>query len=923
MDKKIVRCLPWRIVNETLDFSKDYNETLKFIEEKSLTIKKLLLCFSEQEKIVVKDKFDSELRIFNKDVEFKILTGKKLSDFKDLIYFTQKCLLNNDASSFSANNHCIFFNNNNITFGEKNDTTYKENYENFVKFNNGEIKSIPFKKARVNGKKDINGNSIPGNSIVNLDNLEKLNGIHFMHFLKHLVSQSNGLFPYFKSKHENFEKNALFNVCSEIKDFSRKNKENLDRYNENEKKKKELFEKFELYKNEFYELQNLLKINNWNLKEHFVKKWDYFLDCLENNKEIKSNYPDFIFEFLNKNKHLWNEEDFFEVMLDYILLDNKNYKDHAIQPLYSSNDLVFGNCILEWNLMKIEGQYAYFQIRLLNKFHEIKCHIPRKYRNVKLELLQEIKYQTDSEGNKFCRYKNGKLHCVNGPAVEFVDGGKEWWIKGKQFTEQQFNNSGSKNNNGYKIQYVDEKDFKRNRNIIKTREMNSGFLRTRKAKKRRDSCLYLYVPLNTQQEIKKIENNVGDNIGFFDLGRNELVTLRSITITDTPNYVRNKNTIDNSQVVESKTQFVKDMNNVYDLIYDIRDWKRAFDLFAKNRKSKFKATEDKLEKIKKDESGCTKKLTGMYYRLAGKYKKLLAKRSKFDSRFTLWEDSVWIKLGMDVISLLKRLAFKGKVLKLREKIDYKNLIFRDLIERHEDTVKNRKEDLYKKLSSWTTDRLNDLDIKYIATESLGHFTQDRKNSHKTNKMLQIWGHRTLLGKLKQSCMAVGIEIKDSISPSYNSQLDDNGKWVFRPKGSKMAITQDLKEVDADEFACNSMDRRWMGKTNEKELYPDIYLLKEDRGICKNTECIYVKHHDGTWSKTNNKKSLNEEIKKLKSIRLFRWTKSNLRHEFLERKEHKSRLKALGEEFERIKDVQKSAIKIGQFEGILDSVALTA
>ena len=32
-----------------------------------------------------------------------------------------------------------------------------------------------------------------------------------------------------------------------------------------------------------------------------------------------------------------------------------------------------------------------------------------------------------------------KLHSLEGPVAEKYDGTKEWWIKGKQFTEQQFN----------------------------------------------------------------------------------------------------------------------------------------------------------------------------------------------------------------------------------------------------------------------------------------------------------------------------------------------------------------------------------------------------------------------------------------------------------------------------------------------------
>ncbi len=36
-------------------------------------------------------------------------------------------------------------------------------------------------------------------------------------------------------------------------------------------------------------------------------------------------------------------------------------------------------------------------------------------------------------------FQNGQYHRLNGPAIEWVDGGKEWWIKGEQLTRDQFN----------------------------------------------------------------------------------------------------------------------------------------------------------------------------------------------------------------------------------------------------------------------------------------------------------------------------------------------------------------------------------------------------------------------------------------------------------------------------------------------------
>ena len=33
---------------------------------------------------------------------------------------------------------------------------------------------------------------------------------------------------------------------------------------------------------------------------------------------------------------------------------------------------------------------------------------------------------------------NGKRHCENGPAFEYDDGDKEWWLNGKEYTELEF-----------------------------------------------------------------------------------------------------------------------------------------------------------------------------------------------------------------------------------------------------------------------------------------------------------------------------------------------------------------------------------------------------------------------------------------------------------------------------------------------------
>jgi hypothetical protein len=35
-------------------------------------------------------------------------------------------------------------------------------------------------------------------------------------------------------------------------------------------------------------------------------------------------------------------------------------------------------------------------------------------------------------------YLNGNLHREDGPAVEYADGDKEWWLEGREYTEENF-----------------------------------------------------------------------------------------------------------------------------------------------------------------------------------------------------------------------------------------------------------------------------------------------------------------------------------------------------------------------------------------------------------------------------------------------------------------------------------------------------
>ena len=54
---------------------------------------------------------------------------------------------------------------------------------------------------------------------------------------------------------------------------------------------------------------------------------------------------------------------------------------------------------------------------------------------------------TDENGNvKFLWYVNDMLHRVDGPAIEWSDGHKEWYVNGKEMTEEQFNQWRAENN---------------------------------------------------------------------------------------------------------------------------------------------------------------------------------------------------------------------------------------------------------------------------------------------------------------------------------------------------------------------------------------------------------------------------------------------------------------------------------------------
>lgn len=43
------------------------------------------------------------------------------------------------------------------------------------------------------------------------------------------------------------------------------------------------------------------------------------------------------------------------------------------------------------------------------------------------------------QGDKTWWNQDGKRHRTDGPAIEYVDGSKSWWVDGKKYTEEEFN----------------------------------------------------------------------------------------------------------------------------------------------------------------------------------------------------------------------------------------------------------------------------------------------------------------------------------------------------------------------------------------------------------------------------------------------------------------------------------------------------
>jgi hypothetical protein len=57
-------------------------------------------------------------------------------------------------------------------------------------------------------------------------------------------------------------------------------------------------------------------------------------------------------------------------------------------------------------------------------------------------------------------YQNDQRHRVDGPAIEYVNGYRQWWIEGKQLTQEEFNKQTKKSTCENKTVIIDGVKYK-------------------------------------------------------------------------------------------------------------------------------------------------------------------------------------------------------------------------------------------------------------------------------------------------------------------------------------------------------------------------------------------------------------------------------------------------------------------------------
>jgi len=67
-----------------------------------------------------------------------------------------------------------------------------------------------------------------------------------------------------------------------------------------------------------------------------------------------------------------------------------------------------------------------------------------KYKTIRWYNDKDQLHRLDGPAVKYANgfkewYVDGKIHRLDGPAVEYANGSKEWWVEGKKITEKEFN----------------------------------------------------------------------------------------------------------------------------------------------------------------------------------------------------------------------------------------------------------------------------------------------------------------------------------------------------------------------------------------------------------------------------------------------------------------------------------------------------
>jgi hypothetical protein len=556
------RQLPFHVVNKKNNdpFLADVEAMIDLSSRCAKRITRFLLCGCEQKTIVVKDK---EVALFS-----PIFKGAKIEDevLQNIRYIYQ-CMEACDASQFAANIYQAFFGKR-VSFKEE--AIYAANYPKIIKYINDWEKGKELIIQSAKGKNKLVSVKSPQSSVL------------CCHLAKHCAKllEKKGILPLFKDKeyHRDFAVNVLYHVFSSLKDFTRKNELCVARFNQNEQDKKSCLSKLSDYHEELNAFMALLAENNYALREHFESKWDGFRESLRDNEQIDSSYPSFIFDFLHDHPYLWNgDHDIFSLFIEYILLNNKKYNNYAIQPLCPPVSLVFGNYTLNAKLSSITksstgAQYLNCDVELFpdgcnSSIHTIKCHIPRKYRNVTLD------------------------ECKKNLSNTFT----------------------------YDFTYTDEIEAKAGNNDERiTGRVKSFFVRLRKCKRRHyKTSSYVYLPINvpwgdgvdsdhskriSQHDRNLFINNIVKNlneddlVATFDMGINEFFSFAFGRKSDvgTPLLYGNPKVtiadceVDKSQITRTESKFVKKIDAVFKQVSRIKAYKVAFSTFDKQDKLKGK-----------------------------------------------------------------------------------------------------------------------------------------------------------------------------------------------------------------------------------------------------------------------------------------------------------------------------------------------